>query len=71
MKYLLRSSLLIGLVFMSSCENNNSLNIKPVVEQSQYSYDANGRLTSVSYSNGLTIKYSYDAAGNMLSQTIK
>jgi uncharacterized protein RhaS with RHS repeats len=30
----------------------------------QYSYDANGRLTSALYSNGLCIQYSYDANGN-------
>lgn len=30
----------------------------------QYSYDANGRLTSALYDNGLCIQYSYDANGN-------
>lgn len=30
----------------------------------QYSYDANGRLTSARYDNGLCVQYSYDANGN-------
>lgn len=29
-----------------------------------YTYDALGRLTSVTYSNGATVTYTYDAAGN-------
>lgn len=37
----------------------------------QYAYDELGRLTSVTYSNGMTITYGYDAAGNrtQLAQT--
>lgn len=30
----------------------------------QYSYDANGRLTTALYDNGLCIQYSYDTNGN-------
>ena len=35
-----------------------------------YTYDALGRLTSVTYSSGTVITYSYDAAGNRLAKTI-
>jgi YD repeat-containing protein len=35
-----------------------------------YSYDNLNRLTQVSYSDGRTIKYRYDSAGNMLSTDI-
>ena len=33
-----------------------------------YAYDTLGRLTTASYSNGVVITYSYDAAGNRSSQ---
>ena len=33
-------------------------------EDVSYTYDALGRLTSVTYSGGTVITYSYDAAGN-------
>lgn len=32
-----------------------------------YGYDARGRLTSVTYTNGTAIYYTYDAAGNRVS----
>lgn len=35
-----------------------------------YSYDALGRLTEVTYANGTTVVYSYDAAGNRSSQVV-
>ncbi len=35
-----------------------------------YSYDAAGRLVSVTYSNGSTISYTYDKAGNILSRSL-
>jgi len=35
-----------------------------------YSYDDNGRLTDVSYHNGIAITYQYDANGNLLQRTI-
>ncbi len=36
----------------------------------QYSYDAAGRLTTVTYANGTVIAYSYDKAGNLLRRNI-
>jgi uncharacterized protein (TIGR03437 family) len=36
----------------------------------QYSYDAAGRLTTATYSNGTVIAYSYDKAGNLLRRSI-
>ncbi len=35
-----------------------------------YSYDTLNRLTHVTYSDGTTITYTYDATGNRLSQVI-
>lgn len=35
-----------------------------------YIYDALGRVTMASYDTGVCIKYSYDANGNRLSETI-
>jgi uncharacterized protein (TIGR03437 family) len=35
-----------------------------------YSYDANGRLASATYSGGLVIAYTYDPAGNLLNRTV-
>jgi uncharacterized protein (TIGR03437 family) len=35
-----------------------------------YSYDAAGRLVSVTYSNGSTISYMYDKDGNILSRSV-
>lgn len=34
-----------------------------------YTYDANGRVTSALYDNGVCVVYTYDANGNRLSQT--
>lgn len=36
----------------------------------KYEYDANNRLTQVTYSNGVTVSYSYDALGNRLSKKV-
>ncbi len=36
----------------------------------QYSYDAAGRLTTVTYANGTVIAYTYDKAGNLLRRSI-
>jgi len=36
-----------------------------------YSYDAAGRLATVGYSNGSTISYTYDKAGNVLSRSVQ
>jgi len=35
-----------------------------------YQYDASSRLTRVEYSNGITIQYTYDAAGNMVTKKV-
>ena len=35
-----------------------------------YTYDDLNRLTEVSYSNGVTVKYTYDALGNRTSRTV-
>lgn len=36
----------------------------------KYEYDANNRLTQVTYSNGVTVSYTYDALGNRLSKKV-
>lgn len=36
----------------------------------KYKYDENNRLTQVTYSNGVTVSYTYDALGNRLSKTV-
>lgn len=41
----------------------------PVIA-AQYTYDALNRLITVTYENGQMVEYSYDAAGNMLSEKI-
>lgn len=43
------------------------LSFSPIAEAAEYTYDDLGRLTQVSYSDGSTIAYTYDAAGNILS----
>lgn len=35
-----------------------------------YTYDSLGRLSKVTYSNGVVVTYTYDAAGNRISQTV-
>ena len=35
-----------------------------------YSYDAAGRLTLVDYGTGVSIAYTYDAAGNLLTRVV-
>ena len=35
-----------------------------------YTYDANNQLIQVVYSNGTTVKYTYDALGNRLSKKV-
>src|SRR5690348_9931974 len=35
-----------------------------------YVYDASNRLSGVAYADGTTIKYSYDASGNRISQIV-
>ena len=36
----------------------------------KYEYDANNRLTLVTYSNGVTVSYTYDELGNRLSKKV-
>ena len=36
----------------------------------KYEYDANNRLTKVTYGNGMTVNYTYDELGNRLSKII-
>lgn len=36
----------------------------------KYEYDANNRLTQVTYSNGVIVSYTYDALGNRLSKKV-
>jgi uncharacterized protein (TIGR03437 family) len=36
-----------------------------------YTYDAAGRLTQATYSNGSTIAYTYDKAGNLVSRSVQ
>ncbi len=36
-----------------------------------YSYDPTGRLDKIIYTNGTTLKYKYDAAGNLKKATVK
>ena len=43
--------------------------VTPAWAATTYTYDALGRLTSVTYSNGKTITYTYDAAGNRTQVT--
>ncbi len=43
----------------------------PVLAAVTYSYDAAGRLITVSYSSGSTISYTYDKAGNVLSRSVQ
>lgn len=50
-----------SLLLMASCAFTQSL---------RYSYDELNRLTSISYTDGTTITWRYDAAGNRLSQII-
>ena len=41
----------------------------PALAATTYTYDALGRVSSVTYSNGKTITYTYDAAGNRTQVT--
>ena len=38
--------------------------------QTTYTYDDLNRLTSVTYSNGVTVSYTYDALGNRTSKKV-
>ena len=43
----------------------------PLSAAVNYSYDAAGRLITVSYGGGATISYTYDKAGNVLSRSVQ
>jgi hypothetical protein len=55
-------ALLFAAFFLCSSENANG--------SVSYTYDALGRLVMVSYDTGVCIRYTYDASGNRLSETI-
>ena len=38
--------------------------------KNKYEYDDNNRLTKITYSNGVTVSYTYDALGNRLSKSV-
>lgn len=38
--------------------------------KTKYEYDANYRLTKVTYSSGIVVTYTYDALGNRLTKTV-
>ena len=41
-----------------------------LADVTSYAYDDAGRLAQVTYPNGTTINYTYDAAGNVLSRQV-
>ncbi len=45
--------------------------ILPLSAAVTYTYDAAGRLITVTYTNGSTISYTYDKAGNVLSRSVQ
>lgn len=66
-------------------QNHNNMNMKRRVlyisafmlatlqasaQSTKYEYDANHRLTKVTYSSGIVVNYTYDELGNRLSKTI-
>ena len=44
--------------------------LQTFAQTNSFEYDANNRLTKVTYSNGMIVKYSYDALGNRLSKNV-
>ena len=38
--------------------------------KNKYEYDDNNRLSKITYSNGVTVSYTYDALGNRLSKKV-
>lgn len=41
-----------------------------VATETQFTYDALGRLAKASYGNGTVIEYQYDAAGNRIQKAV-
>jgi YD repeat-containing protein len=50
--------------------NGNRTGVTTQAGSEGYTYDALNRLTSVSYANGDTVSYGYDAAGKRLTETV-
>ncbi len=44
--------------------------LQTFAQTNTFEYDANNRLTKVTYSNGVTVKYSYDELGNRTSEKV-
>lgn len=44
--------------------------LQAFAQTNAFEYDANHRLTKVTYSNGVTVKYSYDELGNRISEKV-
>ena len=44
--------------------------LQTFAQTNTYEYDANNRLTKVTYGNGVTVAYSYDALGNRTSKKV-
>jgi len=61
------------LAVLASCDSgdNISTSTSTSTEHRTYAYDANGRLVSVKNTNGSSIQYAYDSAGNVLAQNNK
>jgi len=58
----------VAMALVLSCDNSGN---SPSIETSQYTYDHNGRLVSISYSNGAMVNYSYDSEGNVLTKVVQ
>jgi YD repeat-containing protein len=57
------SLLMAGIVWLGAA-------VPAVAVTVSYTYDSLGRVTQVTYDNGTTITYVYDAAGNRTSQVV-
>jgi len=61
-----------------SCSDNKNINTQEIIEEPAmdvsiditYEYDELNRVTKAIYSNGQTVVYSYDAAGNITKKII-
>lgn len=45
-------------------------NAMAATDTATYSYDAQGRLKTITYTNGTTITYTYDSEGNRTSEQV-
>jgi YD repeat-containing protein len=61
MKWTLALTLVFVLGTWSFATNASGIN---------YTYDALGRLTAITYDNGTVVFYTYDAAGNRVTQGV-